>query len=108
MQNLYVNETEEFKGLIKILFDEIKNLKKETAGPAKLLTFEEAMDILRIGKSKLYDMVGKKEIPCVKIDRHIRFDQKDLTKFIESKKGEEFKFEFNINELKGCNYKKNK
>ncbi|MHB1680831.1 MAG: helix-turn-helix domain-containing protein [bacterium] len=101
-----VIENNNLNSLFSLLITEIKGLKKENAGMDKLLTTEEAMDILRVGKSKLYDMVGKKEIPCVKIDRHIRFDQKDLTKFIESKKGEEFKFEFNINELKGCNYKK--
>jgi excisionase family DNA binding protein len=99
-------ETEEFKQMIKILFDEIKNLKKENAGPAKLLTFEEAMDILRVGKSKLYDMVGRQEIPCVRIDKVIRFDKEDLRKFIENKKREEFKFEINVNELKGAKYLK--
>lgn len=49
--NTATGEVEEFKGLIKILFDEIKNLKKETEPPAKLLTTVEAMDILRIQKS---------------------------------------------------------
>ncbi|MHB8281950.1 MAG: helix-turn-helix domain-containing protein [bacterium] len=100
------NDREEFKEIIKILFDEIKNLKKETASPAKLLTFEEAMDVLRIGKSKLYEMVGRQEIPCIRIDRIIRFDTEDLKKFIENKKKEGFKFEFNVNSLKGGKYLK--
>ncbi len=100
------SDNEEFKEIINILFEEIKNLKKETKTPAKLLTFEEAMDILRLHKSKLYDMVGRQEIPCIRIDRIIRFDREDLRKFIDNKKTEEFKFEFNENGIKGSKYQK--
>jgi len=110
MQNIKLekqnSEAEEFRQMVKILFEEIKNLKKETAAPAKLLTSEDVMEILHVKKSKLYSMVNNREIPCVKIGGVLRFEREDLKKFIENKKKEEFKFEFNVNELKSSKYLK--
>ena len=100
------SETEELKQLFRFFVSEVKNLKKETQIPARLLSFEEVMGILGVSKTKLYDLVAKQEIPCVRIDRHIRFDKEDIAKFIELKKKESFNFEINVNGLRGIKYLK--
>jgi excisionase family DNA binding protein len=98
-------ETVEIKELKNILLSIFTELKEKPIEP--LLSFDEVKKILGVGKSQLYQMVGNREIPVVKIDRHIRFEKADVEEFIRRKKNEKSAgYEFNVNELKGSKYTK--
>ena len=104
-------EVEELRQMFKVIISEINELKNQKAEEEKkrLISFKEVMVILGIGRSKLYDMVAKQEIPSVRIDGSIKFDKKDIENFIQEKKKEKFSFQINVGELKGKKYiKKNK
>ncbi len=103
-------EIEEFRQMFKVIISEINELKNQKAEEEKkrLISFKEVMVILSIGRSKLYDMVAKQEIPSVRIDGSIKFDKKDIENFIQEKKKEKFSFQINVGELKGKKYIKNK
>ena len=103
-------EVEELRQMFKVIISEINELKNQKAEEEKkrLISFKEVMVILGIGRSKLYDMVAKQEIPSVRIDGSIKFDKKDIENFIQEKKKEKFSFQINVGELKGKRYIKNK
>jgi len=104
-------EIEELRRMFQIILAEINELKNQKTEEEKkrLIPFKEVMLILGIGRSKLYDMVAKQEIPSVRIDGSIKFDREDIEKFIQEKKKEKFSFQINVGELKGKKYiKKNK
>lgn len=104
-------EVEELRQMFKVIISEINELKNQKVEEEKkrLIPFKEVMLILGIGRSKLYDMVAKQEIPSVRIDGSIKFDREDIEKFIQEKKKEKFLFQINVGELKGKKYiKKNK
>ena len=103
-------EVEELRQMFKVLIFEINELKNQKAEEEKkrLIPFKEVMLILGIGRSKLYDMVAKQEIPSVRIDGSIKFDREDIEKFIQEKKKEKFSFQINVGELRGKKYIKNK
>ncbi|MHB1696605.1 MAG: helix-turn-helix domain-containing protein [bacterium] len=101
----YGDITEELKQMFKVIISEIKSLKDEKEKKTKrLLSFREAMKILGVGKTKLYNMVSLQEIPSVRIDGSIKFDSGDIEKFIKEKKKEKFNFQINVGQLKGSNY----
>jgi excisionase family DNA binding protein len=83
-------EPGEIKNLIRTLFSEVQDLKKEKIG-LKLLTVKEATEILRIKRSTLYNMVGNREIPFIKLNGKILFDFYDLKKYIERIKIKSYK-----------------
>ena len=103
-------EIEEFRQMFKVIISEINELKNQKAEEEKkrLISFKEVMLILGIGRSKLYDMVAKQEIPSVRIDGSIKFDREDIERFIQEKKKEKFSFQINVGELRGKKYIKNK
>ena len=103
-------EIEEFRQMFKVIISEINELKNQKVEEEKkrLIPFKEVMLILGIGRSKLYDMVAKQEIPSVRIDGSIKFDREDIEKFIQEKKKEKFSFQINVGELRGKKYIKNK
>ena len=104
-------EIEELRQMFKVIISEINDLKhqKTEEERRRLLPFKEVMVILGIGRSKLYDMVSKQEIPSVRIDGTIKFDKEDIERFIQEKKKDKFSFQINVGELKGKRYiKKNK
>lgn len=72
----------------------------------QLVNVGKATKILSLSRSKIYEMVARQEIPYVRFNRHIKFDVNDLRKFINSKKKENFVFDFNVCNLKGKNYMK--
>ena len=95
------------KSFLSILLDEIKNVKGKDNEEKRLLTVEEACKILGVKKSKIYDLINKREIEFVRFSRHIMFDKKDIDKFIENNKVKTVNFsDFNVNSLKGSKYKK--
>lgn len=78
----------------------------EKVQEVQLINVKEAMRILSLSRSKIYEMVLNKQIPYIRFDRHIKFDLDDIKKFIESKKQESFVFNFSISSLKGSKYNK--
>ncbi len=95
------------KSLLSILLDEIKNVKVAKEQDERLLTVEEVCKILNVKKSKLYDLINKREIEFVRFSRHIMFDKKDIDKFIENNKVKTVNFnDFNVNNLRGSRYNK--
>jgi len=51
----------------------------------ELMTFREALEALRIGKTKLTAMMKAREIPYVKMGKRVFFRRVDLDRFIESR-----------------------
>jgi excisionase family DNA binding protein len=49
----------------------------------KLLTISEAADLLRISKSKIYQLVADRKIPVVRLDTRILFLETQLESFIQ-------------------------
>ena len=104
-------DIEELRQMFKVIISEINELKNQKVEEEKrrLIPFKDVMVMLGIGKTTLYNMVSKEEIPFVRIDRTIKFDKEDIDKFIQGKKKEKFSFQINVGELKGKRYtKKNK
>ena len=83
-------EVEELRHMFKVIISEINELKNQKAKAEeekkRLISFKEVMVILGIGRSKLYDMVAKQEIPSVRVDGSIKFDKKDIENSIQEKK----------------------
>lgn len=52
-----------------------------------LLTAEQAAKALALSPRKLWSLTAGGEIPCVRIDRSVRYAPADLRAWIESKKG---------------------
>ena len=50
-----------------------------------ILKVEEVSDWLRIPLSTLYGMCRRGEIPCIKIGKHWRFEQKHIETWLEGK-----------------------
>ena len=48
-----------------------------------ILTIPEVARYLKVSKSKVYDLVSKKEIPHLKIGRNVRIRQADLQVWVE-------------------------
>ena len=48
-----------------------------------ILTIPEVARYLKMSKSKIYDLVSKKEIPHIKIGRNVRIRQTDLQLWME-------------------------
>ena len=98
------------KSFISMLMDEIKNVKANNneSDEKRLLTGEEVCKILNIKRSKLYDLISKREIEFVRFSRHIMFDKKDIDKFIENNKVKTVNFfkNYSVNDLKGSKYNK--
>jgi excisionase family DNA binding protein len=108
MEKIEMEAIDNMKSLFSLLIEEIKSVKedKNKLPIQRLLNTEEAMKILGIKKSKLYDMVSRQELPHIKIAGKIMFDSTDLKKFIESNKKEKFRYDFSAGDLKGNKYNK--
>ena len=111
MQNAVMNYDNEdriaVKSFLSILIDEIKQTKAKESDERRLLTVAETCKILNVKKTKLYDMVSKKEIAHIKLGAKIMFDKDDIEKFIESNKVKVMNFtDFNVNMMKGSKYNK--
>ena len=52
-----------------------------------LLRPSEVASILAISPRKLWSLTASGEIPCVKIDRAVRYDREDLRAWIDRRKG---------------------
>ena len=109
-ETMFMNDNDErvaIKSFISMLIDEIKDVKAKNDDDKRLLTGEEVCKILNIKRSKLYDLINKREIEFVRFSRHIMFDKKDIDKFIEGNKVKTVNFnDFNAGNLKGSKYNK--
>lgn len=56
---------------------------KDKAPRRRLLTYDEAGAYLTVGRTTMYDLVAKGELPTVKIRRCTRFKTEDLDEYIE-------------------------
>ncbi len=52
-----------------------------------LLTLEEVAAWLRVPRSWIYERTRKKEIPCLKLGKYLRFPRKALTAWLASQEG---------------------
>ena len=58
------------------------NERRENEIP-KLLKADEVAETLNIGRSTVYQMLRRNEIPCIRIGRAVRVRQEDLESFID-------------------------
>mgnify|MGYP001207471137 FL=1 len=58
--------------------------KTEGRTGRRLLTYDEAGEYLAVGRTTMYDLVGKGHLPTVRIGRCTRFRPEDLEDFIEA------------------------
>ena len=73
------------KSFLSLLISEIKNLKNNDEDGKRLLTVAEVEKILSLKRTKIYDMVAKRQIPYIKFSNKIMFDKNDIEKFIKDK-----------------------
>lgn len=52
----------------------------------KLLTVEDLANKLQVSTMWIYQKVKEGKIPCIRLDRTIRFDPEEIDKFLSSKK----------------------
>ena len=56
------------------------------ADEAPLMTYAEAAHYLGVGRSTLYDFVGRGELPVVRLSRRcVRLRRQDLQEFVEAR-----------------------
>ena len=58
---------------------------ERTKGRQRLLTYEEEADYLAVGRTTVYDLVGKGELPAVKIGRCTRLRPENLEELLKAK-----------------------
>jgi excisionase family DNA binding protein len=54
----------------------------------KLLTVKELAEILNVKEKTLYQWTELGQIPCIKLNRTLRFDEDDIEAWVKSKKKE--------------------
>jgi excisionase family DNA binding protein len=60
--------------------------------PTRLLTVQEAAQVLAVSVSTLYGWVWQRRIAFVKVGRALRFDMADLEKFIQANRTQARRF----------------
>lgn len=53
-----------------------------------LLTVEEASRALRIGRSRMYEMIGRNELPVIRIGKSVRISRKALEQFVAAREAD--------------------
>lgn len=72
------------QALVARILPQIQNGNGAKATPKRLLSVKEAAAYLgRKSVSSIYHLVARREIPCVKHGRNLRFDVKELDRWIE-------------------------
>ena len=64
----------------------INNEGVETTAMTNWLTLEEAAQYLKMGKSTLYDLARKRNVPAHKMGREWRFDAEELDEWLKAGK----------------------
>lgn len=52
----------------------------------ELLTIQEIQNILKISRTKMYQLINNNEIPIIKFGKVIRIDKKDFINWLENQK----------------------
>jgi len=55
----------------------------------RLLTPDEVAEMLHIARKTMVIMARKQRIPCIRIGRLVRFDQKDIDRWIDNPRSQE-------------------
>ncbi len=50
-----------------------------------ILTVRQVAEYLQISKSKIYYLIQRKEIPCIRLNRNVRIRLSDLKKWIDER-----------------------
>jgi excisionase family DNA binding protein len=72
-----------------LLFSKDNDMLQTTDQPhtlAPLLTTREAADLLRISQRTLWTLTNTGNIPSVRVGRSVRYDEHDLSKWIDAQK----------------------
>ena len=65
----------------------MKRSDMTTPSVPQLLNSRQAAEVLGISERKLWDMANRRgDIPCVRLDRSVRYDPRDLDEFIQRSK----------------------
>jgi putative molybdopterin biosynthesis protein len=51
----------------------------------ELLRVEEAADLLRIGRTKVYELIAREELPVIRLGRSVRVPQRGLQDWIAAR-----------------------
>ena len=83
--NLIITTPEELARLIQeaVRKDSAASFSKSAYADNKPMTLEEACEFLQMPKNTLYKYTHERSIPFRKIGRALRFNQKDLTEWLE-------------------------
>ncbi len=55
-----------------------------TAQQEELMTVAEVQEHLNIGRTKVYSLISRRELPAVRIDRAVRVRKSDVERYLES------------------------
>lgn len=55
--------------------------------PSLLLTARDVQSLLKIGRQKLWEMTNAGTLPCVRIDRAVRYRRETIEQWIASREG---------------------
>jgi excisionase family DNA binding protein len=61
-------------------------MAEQTPGEPLLITVEEAAKLLRLGQTKVYELIGREGLPVVRFGRAVRVDPADLRHWLEERK----------------------
>ena len=59
-----------------------------TVDDSMLLTTEDVVRVLRIGRTKVVELIGRRELPVVRIGRSVRVPRVELERWIAERMGE--------------------
>jgi excisionase family DNA binding protein len=62
------------------------NMNDKASISPLLLTAKEASAVLSISERKLWELTNRREVPCIRIGRAVRYSLADLSKWIEHMK----------------------
>ena len=64
-------------------------MAEQLPGEPLLITVEEAARLLRLGQTKVYELIGREGLPVVRFGRAVRVDPADLRGWLEARKQQE-------------------
>ena len=61
--------------------------ERHDRGPLpSLLTLEEVAALLRVSKTSVYRLVERRELPCCRVGRSLRFTRGDVTAYLRARR----------------------
>lgn len=68
------------------LFDKISHETKRKETKMQLMTVTEVSEILKVRKETVYSWIKQGELACIRLDKLVRVDERDLVDFINKHK----------------------